>query len=461
MLTERQGSTLVLTLSDPASRNSLSPQASAAGLEALERAGADPEVRCVVLRGDGEHFCGGGNLPRLLGVRDGEPAVQVESMRLLHGFVEALVTLPKPVIAAVEGFAAGAGVGLVLACDLVVAAEDAKFVLSYGRVGLSPDAGATWQLARRVPRAQALRMLWQALPQRADQVKAPDLLYSEADVSLKVIRDLLNHGVDEVIVDQPEPHERILNFLRRTSPTMASRVRLYEGDQPLLVAFGAEKAIRSTLDRRAPLPSGGYLIIDDTEAMTVSDVNSGGNVGRGGNRLEDTATKTNLEAAEEVVRQLRLRDIGGIVVIDFIDMADAKNRRAVKGALEAALERDRTRTFVADISPLGLVEMTRQNISDGPREVMTETCDRCQGFGFVLSEETVMIDACRAVARAAAQESGDTVHVRVNQRVFDLLDDDGGARRQEVEEYVGKSIKLEVDRKLEDGEVRVAKASAT
>lgn len=169
MLTERQGSTLVLTLSDPASRNSLSPQASAAGLEALERAGADPEVRCVVLRGDGEHFCGGGNLPRLLGVRDGEPAVQVESMRLLHGFVEALVTLPKPVIAAVEGFAAGAGVGLVLACDLVVAAEDAKFVLSYGRVGLSPDAGATWQLARRVPRAQALRMLWLPSPQPVAQ----------------------------------------------------------------------------------------------------------------------------------------------------------------------------------------------------------------------------------------------------------------------------------------------------
>lgn len=169
MLTEQQGSTLVLTLSDPASRNSLSPQASAAGLEALERTGADPEVRCVVLRGDGEHFCGGGNLPRLLGVRDGEPAAQVESMRLLHGFVEALVALPKPVIAAVEGFAAGAGVGLVLACDLVIAAEDAKFVLSYGRVGLSPDAGATWQLARRVPRAQALRMLWLPSPQPAAQ----------------------------------------------------------------------------------------------------------------------------------------------------------------------------------------------------------------------------------------------------------------------------------------------------
>lgn len=181
MLTEQRGSTLVLTLSDPASRNSLSPQASAAGLEALERAAADAEVRCVVLRGDGEHFCGGGNLPRLLGVRDGTPEPQIESMRLLHAFVEALVTLPKPVIAAVEGFAAGAGVGLVLACDLVVAAEDAKFVLSYGRVGLSPDAGATWQLARRVPRAQAMRMLWLPSPQPVQAWQQMGLINEVAD----------------------------------------------------------------------------------------------------------------------------------------------------------------------------------------------------------------------------------------------------------------------------------------
>lgn len=167
MVSEIRDGTLVLTLSEPASRNSLSPQASAAGLEALASAESDPDIRCVVLRGDGDHFCGGGNLPRLLGVRDGEPAVQVESMRLLHGFVEALVQCPKPVIAAVEGFAAGAGVGLVLACDLVVAAEDAKFVLSYGRVGLSPDAGATWQLAQRLPRALAMRMLWLPAPQAA------------------------------------------------------------------------------------------------------------------------------------------------------------------------------------------------------------------------------------------------------------------------------------------------------
>jgi enoyl-CoA hydratase/carnithine racemase len=183
MLTEQRDGTLILTLSDPATRNSLSPQASAAALEALARAEADPEVRCVVLRGDGEHFCGGGNLPRLLGVRDTGPEAQVESMRLLHGFVEALASLPKPVIAAVEGFAAGAGVGLVLGCDMVVAAEDARFVLSYGRVGLSPDAGATWQLARRVPRALAMRMLWLPEPVGAREWQA-----------LGLVNEVVDHG---------------------------------------------------------------------------------------------------------------------------------------------------------------------------------------------------------------------------------------------------------------------------
>jgi len=302
---------------------------------------------------------------------------------------------------------------------------------------------------------QALRRLWTALQQRTGQVKAPSLLYSEADVSLKVIRDLLNKHVDEVIVDEPGQHERILNFLRRTSPAMASKVTLYEGEQPLLTAFGAEKAIRSTLERRAPLPSGGYLVIDDTEAMTVIDVNSGGNVGRGGNRLEDTATKTNLEAAAEAVRQLRLRDIGGIVIIDFIDMSDAPNRKAVKAALEAALEKDRTRTFVADISPLGLVEMTRQNISDGPREVMTEQCRVCEGFGYVLSDETVAIDTCRAVSRAAASASEDAVVVRVSPRAAELLNEDGRARVLEIEEYVGRSVTVEPDKAVADGEAKL------
>ncbi len=203
-----------------------------------------------------------------------------------------------------------------------------------------------------------------------------------------------------------------------------------------------------------PLASGGYLIIDDTEAMTVIDVNSGRNVGRGGSRLEDTVTKTNLEAATEVVRQLRLRDIGGIVIIDFIDMSDEKNRRAVKAALDAALELDRTRTFVAEISPLGLVEMTRQNISDGPREVMSEVCPDCESTGYVLSDETIAIDASREVLKLARAGTGDTVHVKVSPRTASLLNEDGRARVVVLEEMAGRSIQVEADRALHDDEVK-------
>jgi enoyl-CoA hydratase/carnithine racemase len=170
MISERDGSTLVLTLSDPATRNSLSPQACAAGVEALLHAETDPELRCVVLRGDGEHFCAGGNVPRLAAARQGTPEQQAQSMEHLLQFVEALRACPKPVIAAVEGFAAGAGFSLVLACDLVVASRDARFVLSHGRLGLSPDGGATWHMARRLPRGRALQMAW--LPEPVDAAQA-------------------------------------------------------------------------------------------------------------------------------------------------------------------------------------------------------------------------------------------------------------------------------------------------
>ena len=169
LISERHDSTLVLTLSDPATRNTLSPQACSAGIEALGTAESDPTIRCVVLRGAGAHFCAGGNLQRLQRVRHEAPEVQASSMEHFHGWVEAIRTCPKPVIGAVEGWAAGGGCSLVLACDLVVAAEDAKFLLSYGRIGLSPDGGASWHLGRLLPRAAALKMLWLPEPMDARQ----------------------------------------------------------------------------------------------------------------------------------------------------------------------------------------------------------------------------------------------------------------------------------------------------
>ncbi|HWC32502.1 MAG TPA: ribonuclease E/G, partial [Actinomycetota bacterium] len=179
----------------------------------------------------------------------------------------------------------------------------------------------------------------------------------------------------------------VVSFFTRTAPELVERVELYQDEDPLFERYDIEKAIQSTLSRRVDLPSGGYLIIDYAEAMTVIDINSGSFTGRGKSaRLEDTITRTNLEAAAEVVRQLRLRDIGGIIVIDFIDMSRARNRDAVLKTLRKALDEDRTKTYVVEISPLGLVEMTRQNVTDGVREILTKTCPTCHGEGVVLSE---------------------------------------------------------------------------
>ncbi len=248
-----------------------------------------------------------------------------------------------------------------------------------------------------------------------------------------------------MLVDDEAQFDRIQGFLRRTSPEMADRVRHWTGDTPLFEAHGAEATIRSTMERRAPLPSGGYLVIDDTEAMTVIDVNSGRNVGKGGNRLEDTITKTNLEAATEVVRQLRLRDIGGIIIIDFIDMDDERNRKAVKAALHAALALDRTRTFVTEISQLGLVEMTRQNISDGPREIMTEVCPTCAGVGVVPSDETHAITIERELRTELSGSSAETVVLAVNPRIAAVMSDEEGARLADLETVVGARITVERD----------------
>ncbi len=168
--------------------------------------------------------------------------------------------------------------------------------------------------------------------------------------------------------------------------------------------MGVEEAYRSVLSRRVDLPSGGYLMIDYAEALTVIDINTGSFTGRGKGRLEDTITRVNVEAAEEVVRQLRLRDIGGIIVIDFIDMARARNRDQVLKTLRKALDADKTKSYVMDVSPLGLVEMTRQNVTDGVREILTKRCPTCDGEGVVESEETVAIQIVRRLREMLAEQ---------------------------------------------------------
>ena len=243
-------------------------------------------------------------------------------------------------------------------------------------------------------------------------------MFQEADLSVRVVRDIFSADFERAVVDDAKQFRRLTSFFTRTAPELVEHVELWEEKQPLFDAFGVDQVLDSTLSRRVDLPSGGYLMIDYAEALTVIDVNSGSFIGRGkGARLEDTITKTNLEAADEVVRQLRLRDIGGIIVIDFIDMARARNRDAVLKTLRKALDEDRTKTFVVEISPLGLVEMTRQNVTEGVREIMTRPCPTCNGEGVIKSEETIAIEFERRMRDLASETKADAILIQMNPRV--------------------------------------------
>ncbi|MFZ0091728.1 MAG: Rne/Rng family ribonuclease [Solirubrobacteraceae bacterium] len=286
--------------------------------------------------------------------------------------------------------------------------------------------------------------LGEVLQKRVAETQAPALVFQEADLSVRVVRDIFSADFERAVVDDPKQHHRLLSFFSRTAPELVEHVELWEEDQPLFEAFGVEDVLDSTLSRRVDLPAGGYLVIDYAEALTVIDVNSGSFIGRGkGARLEDTITKTNLEAADEVVRQLRLRDIGGIIVIDFIDMARARNRDAVLKTLRKALDEDRTKTFVVEISPLGLVEMTRQNVTEGVREIMTRPCPTCDGEGVIKSEETIAIEFERRMRDVAKNTTAEAILLQMNPRVSAEFTANGGRVLHAVEQETGKVFVFE------------------
>ena len=284
----------------------------------------------------------------------------------------------------------------------------------------------------------------EVLQKRVAETTAPALVFQEADLSVRVVRDIFSSAFERAVVDDPKQHHRLVSFFSRTAPELVDQVELWEEEQPLFEAFGVEQVLDSTLSRRVDLPSGGYLVIDYAEALTVIDVNSGSFVGRGkAARLEDTITKTNLEAADEVVRQLRLRDIGGIIVIDFIDMARARNRDAVLKVLRAALDEDRTKTFVVEISPLGLVEMTRQNVTEGVREIMTRPCPTCHGDGVIKSEETLAIEFERRMRDLAKETKDEALLIQMNPRVSAEFTRDEARVLRQIEEETGKWFHFE------------------
>ena len=257
------------------------------------------------------------------------------------------------------------------------------------------------------------------------------------------MRDLVSDNVEKVRIDSKESFEKAVNFAKDLIPEVVDRIEYYPGERPILDLYSVEDEIQRALENNVPLKSGGYLVIEQTEAMTTVDVNTGGFIGR--KTLEETLFKTNLEAAQAIARQLRLRNIGGIIIIDFIDMEDAEHRRQVMRALDKALAKDRIKTFVTEMSTLGLVEITRKRTRESLERVLCEPCPVCKGRGVQKTPQTVCYEIFREILREARQFDIDGFLVLASQVVIDMLLDEEATALADLQEFIGKPIRLQVE----------------
>jgi ribonuclease G len=285
--------------------------------------------------------------------------------------------------------------------------------------------------------------LWETIGKRKPRAKAPNLLYAELDLTYRVLRDLYGSDIEAVYVDSKDEYKKVLEFIKKFTPNLRQAIQLYEGDDPIFESFGVELEINRALGKKIWLKSGGYIVIDQTEALTAIDVNTGRFVGK--RNLEETIVKTNLEAVQEVVYQLRLRNIGGLIIIDFIDMEKYSNRKKVFAALEEALQNDRTKTTILQISELGLVEMTRKRTRDNLASIMTEPCPYCEGKGAIKSLRTIVYDIFREVRREAPTLDGKRVVIMVHPKVADLLYEEEREYLEGLEKQIKKKFVVKTD----------------
>lgn len=288
-----------------------------------------------------------------------------------------------------------------------------------------------------------LRKLWADIQEKAKTAAAPALLYQDLTLSLRVLRDFVNDGCDRVLVDSRETYQRMLAFANEYTLSFADRIQHYVGDRPLFDLYGVEDEIERALARRVPLKSGGYLIIDQTEALTTVDVNTGGFVG--GRNFDDTIFKTNLEAAQVIALQLRLRNLGGIIIIDFIDMDNQVHRDAVLSEFKKALAPDRTRMTVNGFTQLGLVEMTRKRTRESLAHILCESCPTCQARGEVKTAQTICYEILRELVRESRQFEAREFRVLASQMVIDMFLDEESQSLAMLEEFIGKPISLQVE----------------
>ncbi len=282
-----------------------------------------------------------------------------------------------------------------------------------------------------------LLLLWENIQRKKEKVTAPSLLYSDLDLVFRSVRDLLTQNVERLVIDSTEEHERIKEFVKTYFPKLLDKIVLYEGQEPIFDAFGIELDISRALGRKVWLKSGGYIVIDQIEAMTVIDVNTGKFVGKEG--LEDTILKTNLEAVKEIAYQIRLRNLGGIIIIDFIDMDKYENREKVFNAFIEAMKKDRAKNTIFHISELGLIQMTRKRVRESLGRILCEPCPYCEAKGFVKSPRTLCYEIFRKITKLARHGS-EKIIVTAHPSVAELLSDEERLGVEEIENRYGIKV---------------------
>ena len=288
-----------------------------------------------------------------------------------------------------------------------------------------------------------LSRLWAAIQQRCKAASGIELVYEDMSLALRALRDLVGPDVEKVRIDSSKSHQKAIEFAQKFIPDIKPRIEYYPGERPLFDLYGVEDEIQKALERRVQLKSGGHLVIDQTEAMTTIDVNTGAFVGR--RNQEETIFKTNLEAAQAICRQLRLRNLGGIIIIDFIDMSYSEHRRQVLRALEKCLAQDHARTHISEVSNLGLVEMTRKRIRESLEHVLCEPCACCEGRGSMKTAETTCYEIFREILREARQFDVESLLVLASQEVIDRLLDEESINLAELEQFIGRPIRLQAE----------------
>lgn len=288
-----------------------------------------------------------------------------------------------------------------------------------------------------------LNKIWSDIADKQEKAKPPALLYQDLDLVLRSVRDLMSPDIDKLVIDSEEDYQEVMKFMEQFMPDLANRVELYDKETPLFDVYGIETEINRALGKKVWLKSGGYLIIDQSEALTAIDINTGRFVGR--TDFEETILQTNMEAANEIAYQLRLRNIGGIIIIDFIDMERYGNRQRVFHAFKDALRKDKIRTTITKISDLGLVEMTRKRTRDSLTQMTSESCFFCRGKGHIKSPTTVAFELFRDLKRTFRHLNGRSIVVHAHPRVAQVLFNEARARLEAMEKRFKKRIIVEPD----------------